>query len=233
MAVKKKFYAIAKGRRPGIYNNWPQAQAQVAGFKGALYKGFATRAEAEAWMKNPVHTFTAPGKKGAAVKKKGGPAENGREGDIVIYTDGGSRFNPGPGGYGVVIVENGRRREYSGGFRLTTNNRMELTACIEALKRVKGSDKSITLYSDSQYVVNGINKGWARGWRKRGWVKADRQPAINPDLWGELLELTEALDVEFRWVRGHSGNELNEVCDRLAVAAAGGDNLPEDKGYER
>lgn len=230
MAVKKNFYAIAKGRRPGIYNNWPEAKAQVMGFAGARYKGFVSREEAEAWLKNPSSTVP----KGVSKKagKKAVPVGPGRAADVLIYTDGGARFNPGPGGYGVVILENGKEQEFSGGYRLTTNNRMELMACIVALRRMRDSKKTINLYSDSQYVVNGITKGWARGWRKRGWLKSDKQPAINPDLWQELLELTENLDVEFRWVRGHAGNHYNERCDQLAVAAAAGADLPRDKGYQ-
>ncbi len=230
MAVKKKFYAIAVGRKPGIYTKWPDAQAQVMGFAGAKYKGFATRAEAEKWLKNPVYAASAAKNKNG--NKKPSSTKRGKEGEIVIYTDGGARFNPGPGGYGVVMMTNGKRKEFSGGYRLTTNNRMELMACIVALRKLPTKKKSITLYSDSQYVVNGITKGWAQGWRKRGWVKSDKQPAINPDLWGELLDLVEGLEIDFRWVKGHAGNEYNERCDELAVSSAGGDNLPEDKGYQ-
>lgn len=230
MSEKKKFYAIAAGRKPGIYTNWPEAQAQVVSFAGARYKGFPTRAEAEAWIKNPV--YPGPIAKTTSSKEKSASAKAGKEGDIVIYTDGGARFNPGPGGYGVVMIEDGKRQEFSGGYRLTTNNRMELMGCIVALRHLKKTTKTITLYSDSQYVVNGISKGWAMGWRKRGWIKSDRQPAVNPDLWAELLELSEGLTVDFRWVKGHAGNEFNERCDELAVSMSGQDNLPEDKGYK-
>ncbi len=230
MAEKKKFYAIAAGRKPGIYTNWPEAQAQVMSFAGARYKGFATRAEAEAWIKNPI--YPGPTAKAKGSKATSAPAKAGKEGEIVIYTDGGARFNPGPGGYGVVMMEGATRHEFSGGYRLTTNNRMELMGCIVALRKLKKSRKSITLYSDSQYVVNGITKGWARGWRAKGWIKSDKQPAVNPDLWAELLELTEGLTVDFRWVKGHNGNEFNERCDELAVSSAAKSNLPEDKGYK-
>ncbi len=230
MAEKKKFYAIAAGRKPGIYTKWPEAQAQVIGFAGARYKGFASRAEAEAWIKNPIYPAAAAMAKTG--KTRAATAKAGKEGEIVIYTDGGARFNPGPGGYGVVMVENGRRQEFAGGYRLTTNNRMELMACIVALRHLKKRKKSATLYSDSQYVVNGITKGWARSWRRNGWIKSDKQPAINPDLWAELLELSEALEVDFRWVKGHAGNELNERCDELAVSSAARTDLPEDKGYQ-
>ncbi|MGV1101019.1 ribonuclease HI [Thiovibrio sp. JS02] len=229
----KKFYAIAVGRRPGIYEKWPEAQAQVFGFQGAKYKGFASRAEAEAWLKNPVFSpTTSGGRKTGNRAPCAGTACPAGEGGVEIYTDGGARFNPGPGGYGIVQLYNGERVERCGGFRLTTNNRMELMACIVALRELEHRDKPVTLYSDSSYVVNGISKGWARSWRKRGWIKADRQPAVNPDLWGELLALVDELEVTFRWVKGHSGHPLNERCDELAVASSRRANLPEDPGYK-
>ncbi len=225
----KKYYAIATGRRPGIYDNWPAAQAQVTGYPGAKYKGFPTRAEAEAWMKKPVYNKSAP--------KKGRPEQpsasdtSPRAGEVTIYTDGGARFNPGPGGYGIVQIYDGERKEMSGGYRLTTNNRMELMGCIVALRELEHRDKPVTLYSDSSYVVNGIVKGWAKSWRKRGWIKSDKSPAVNPDLWAELLDLVDDLDITFKWVKGHAGNPMNERCDELAVASARQDGLPEDTGY--
>lgn len=226
----KKFYAIATGRKPGIYDNWPQAQAQVQGFANARYKGFMTRAEAEAWLKNPTGGQGRPKLVGSTAG--GGRPGAPKPGEVTIYTDGGSRFNPGPGGYGVVQIYNGSRVERSGGFKLTTNNRMELMACLVALRELEHRDRPITLYSDSSYVVNGITKGWAKGWRKRGWVKSDKQPAINPDLWGELLDLVEGLDITFCWVKGHAGHPENERCDEMAVACSRRDDLPEDRGYK-
>lgn len=224
----RKFYAIAVGARPGIYENWPDAHAQVKGYPGARYKGFPTRQEAELWLDNPVLTRTAAkGKAGQAAVDTSPKA-----GEVSIYTDGGARFNPGPGGYGVVQIYNGETKELSGGYQHTTNNRMELMACIVALRALEYRDKPVTLYSDSQYVVNSINKGWAKGWRKRGWTKADKQPAINPDLWAELLELIDGLDITFKWVKGHAGHPQNERCDELAVAWSGKSNLPVDKGYK-
>ena len=152
---------------------------------------------------------------------------------LVIYTDGGAINNPGPGGYGVVICNGEGRRELSGGFRLTTNNRMEMTACIEALKAVAGCGRPIVLYSDSSYLVNGIEKGWAKSWRARGWRKADGAPALNADLWSELLDLLSSEKVTLHWVKGHAGNELNERCDQLAVAAARSSVGDIDYGYEQ
>ena len=232
----KKFYAVAKGRKPGIYDNWPDAQVQVMSFAGAVFKGFPSRPEAEAWLRNPSYG-PAAGRK-AAPKPK--PDVNHashhdtdpKDGEITIYSDGGARYNPGPGGYGVVIIANGEQREISAGFRHTTNNRMELMGCIVALREIGRCPQPVTLYTDSSYVVNGIAKGWAKGWRKRGWIKADKQPAVNPDLWAELLDLTEGLTISFRWVKGHAGHPMNERCDELAVAAARGENLPEDHGYQ-
>ena len=227
----KKYYAVAVGRQPGIYDNWPAAQAQVSGFPGARFKGFPSRGAAEAWLHMP--TFgQAPGNIGSKPRPAPSPPAL-REDGVTIYTDGGALNNPGPGGYGIVKICNGTRIERSGGYRLTTNNRMELMACIVALRELKHRDKPVRLYTDSGYVVNGINKGWARNWRKRGWRKADNQPAVNPDLWGELLNLTADLDITFVWVKGHAGNPMNERCDELAVAAARRSGLPEDVGYTR
>lgn len=227
----KKYYAIASGRKPGIYDNWPEAQAQVTGFPKAIFKGFPSRKEAEAWMKNPSYNPAA--KKNTGKHQASKDDTSPKAGEVSIYTDGGAKFNPGPGGYGVVQIYNGTRKEISGGYKLTTNNRMELMACIVVLRELEHRDKSITLYSDSSYVVNGITKGWAKGWRKRGWIKSDGKPAINPDLWAELLDLVEDLDINFKWVKGHAGHPLNERCDELAVASANKANLPEDTGYKK
>jgi len=225
----KKVYAVAAGHQPGIYDNWPEAEQQVKGYAGARFKGFADRAEAELWLRDPQYRqATARNSRQPAPATDNPPP---RSGAISIYTDGGCRNNPGPGGYGAILIVDGREQELSGGFRHTTNNRMELMACIVALRAVKPRNRPITLYSDSSYVVNGISKGWAKNWRRRGWVKSDKQPAVNPDLWGELLELTEKLDITFQWVRGHAGHPLNERCDRLAVAASKKTDLPEDEGY--
>jgi ribonuclease HI len=132
----------------------------------------------------------------------------------------------------VVIDDADSRRELSGGFRLTTNNRMEMTAAIVALEQLQGCGKPVMLYSDSAYLVNGINQGWARNWRARGWRKSDGAPALNIDLWTRLLNLLEGLNITLFWVKGHAGNELNERCDQLAVVALRGDQLPPDQGYE-
>ena len=136
---------------------------------------------------------------------------------VYIFSDGACSGNPGPGGYGVILRYGDKERELSGGEAPTTNNRMELMGAITGLEALKYPCRVI-LQTDSKYVVDGITKGWAESWRKRGWVKSDKKPALNPDLWGRLLDLLKVHDVEFTWIKGHAGHEENERCDRLAVA---------------
>ena len=136
---------------------------------------------------------------------------------VTLYTDGACSGNPGPGGWGAILSYNGHEMELSGGEPETTNNRMEMTAVIAALKRLK-EPCIVELYSDSKYVIDSLQKGWAAGWRKRGWVKSDKKPALNPDLWAELLALTETHTVHYHWVKGHAENEKNNRCDAMAVA---------------
>ena len=136
---------------------------------------------------------------------------------VTIYTDGACSGNPGPGGWGAILMYGQHRRELSGGEAQTTNNRMELTAVIRALECLK-EPCVVELWSDSQYVIDGLSKGWAKSWRARGWVKSDKKPALNPDLWGRLLELTETHSLRYHWVKGHAEIEFNNRCDELAVA---------------
>lgn len=151
---------------------------------------------------------------------------------IEIFTDGGAKGNPGPGGYGVVLRYNGRERELSGGFRRTTNNRMELRAAIEGLRALK-EPCQVQLYSDSRYLVDGIEKGWAARWRANGWKRNKAgDKAQNADLWAELLQLLSRHQVRFSWVEGHAGHAENERCDALVHAAATGGALAVDLGYE-
>lgn len=137
---------------------------------------------------------------------------------VTIYTDGACSGNPGPGGWGAVLQYGEHRKELSGGEPHTTNNKMELTGVIEALRLLR-EPCEIDLYSDSKYVVDGITKGWAKGWRARGWKKSDKTPAKNPELWGALLDLLEVHTVRFHWVKGHADNPFNNRCDELAVEA--------------
>lgn len=136
---------------------------------------------------------------------------------VTIYTDGACSGNPGPGGWGAVLIYKGVEKELSGGEAQTTNNRMELTAVISALQALK-EPCQVELYSDSKYVIDALQKGWAWGWRKKGWVKSDKKPALNPDLWETLLNLTAKHEMNYHWVKGHADNKYNERCDSLAVA---------------
>lgn len=156
--------------------------------------------------------------------------------DVTIYTDGAARGNPGPGGYGAILqYVDGKgtlhAKELSQGFERTTNNRMELLAVIVALEALK-APCNVTLYSDSQYVVNAFNQHWVDGWLARGWKNAQKQPVKNVDLWKRLLAAKEPHNVTFCWVKGHAGHVENERCDELATAAADGADLIVDQGFE-
>ena len=136
---------------------------------------------------------------------------------VTLYTDGACSGNPGPGGWGVILEYMGIEKELSGGEDNTTNNRMELTAVIRGLQALK-EPCVVELYSDSKYVIDALEKGWAWGWKKRGWIKSDKKPALNPDLWEQLLALTQKHEVHYHWVKGHAENPYNNRCDELAVA---------------
>ena len=150
---------------------------------------------------------------------------------IEAYTDGACIGNPGPGGYGVVLLYGQHRRELSGGYRKTTNNRMEILAAVTALQALKEPCR-VSLYSDSEYLVKMMQGGWPRKWEANGWRRSKKDRAANADLWGALLRLCDQHEVEFVWVRGHAGNVENERCDRLAMQAALRSDLPVDEGYE-
>lgn len=148
---------------------------------------------------------------------------------VEIYTDGSSRGNPGPGGYGVVLLANGHRKELFKGFRMTTNNRMELMAVIAGLEALKKKDLKVTVFSDSKYVVESVEKGWVFQWDK----KSDFAKKKNRDLWKRFLKLYEYQQIDFKWVKGHSTNKENNRCDELATAAADSYELEIDEGYEK
>jgi ribonuclease HI len=236
MGKPKKYYAVARGRNPGIFTSWfgaGGAEVQIRGYQGARYKGFPSIEEARKWMESQAAAGDSAKKKSskapsAAATASESPAEH--TGKIIVYTDGGCLGNPGPGGYGAVILEGEDRTELSQGFRLTTNNRMELLACIVALEALKASSEVI-LHSDSRYVVNGMSKGWARKWRANNWMRTRQDAAENADLWAKLLDLADTHEVEFVWVRGHAGHAENERCDALATGAAAGADLAEDRAY--
>jgi ribonuclease HI len=239
---KNNYYAVAKGRKPGIYQDWfgPNgAEDQVRGYSGARFKGFATLEDAKEWLNaetsNDGQKVSKPNfQKSEEVVQTSyipAPPPTDDQEKMVIFTDGGCIGNPGPGGYGVVVLYQGNRKELSGGYRLTTNNRMELMACIVALQTLDVKS-SVVIYSDSQYVVNGISLGWAKKWRANGWKRNKKDRAENPDLWEQLLDLCVLHQVEFKWVRGHVGNRENERCDQLSMQAAMKSDLPVDSVYE-
>jgi ribonuclease HI len=239
---KKQYYVVVSGYRPGLYTSWfgkGGAAEQVKGFPQAVYRGFYSLAEAATWLASQEDELLIqlpPDlqdllEQDHFADQWESPESLLEAGKVVIYTDGGAIDNPGPGGYGVVLRYKGHRKELSGGFRSTTNNRMELLACIEGLKALKNPCE-VVLCSDSRYVVNGITKGWAKKWQANGWKLSKKRKAENVDLWEQLLALCEQHAVEFRWVRGHAGNPDNERCDQLAMQAASRPNLPPDAAFE-
>lgn len=233
--IRKNFYAVVVGKQPGIYNHWSGpggAQEQVQGFASARYRGFVTHIEAEHWLsemqKNPTQPVTPttpkPSPHDTLVKNAL------TAGKVVLYSDGSCLRNPGPGGFGVVLLFAEKRKELSGGFHLTTNNRMELTACIKGLSALKKAC-TVELFTDSQYVINGITRGWALRWQKNGWLRTGGLPAENPDLWESLLSLCKVHHITWHWVKGHAGNEGNERCDFLATQSSANSAL-HDHDYE-
>ena len=244
--AKKNFYAVRSGRQTGIYATWAECKAEVDGYQNAEYKGFATLQEAQAYLglepagappAAPPKPNSAPAPSRPALPMAKTAAKSGLK-QVAIYTDGACTGNPGPGGYGAVLLHNGNRKELAGGFRLTTNNRMEILACIVALQTL--SDRcAVTLHSDSKYVVNTMTKGWARRWKLAGWKRREGygetavwKEALNADLWEQMLALCDQHKVTFVWVRGHAGNVENERCDQLARQAILDGDLQIDALYE-
>lgn len=227
MKSGKKYYAVARGVKPGLYRSWggeDGAEAHVRGYAGAVYKGFTTLEDALDFLHaHGVRTEEHPNHQ---------PRVRFDDDRVHIFTDGGAIGNPGPGGYGVVIIHQKRRKELSQGYRLTTNNRMELMACIAGLECLKKKLPAV-IHSDSRYVVENIGKGHAQRWRLNGWLTATKKPAENIDLWRRLLDLVDEHRPQFEWVKGHGGAPENERCDQLAKAAANGKGLLIDEGYER
>jgi ribonuclease HI len=231
----KKYYAVARGKNPGIFTAWfgpAGAEAQIRGFAGARYKGFPSIEEAREWLEKQKEGESSSKRRGSAREASDAVPSSPSDaaGKVLVYTDGGSLGNPGPGGFGAVILDGQRRSELARGYRLTTNNRMELMACIAALESLE-RPSDVILHSDSRYVVNGISKGWARKWRAARWMRTPQEAAENADLWARLLDLCDSHRVRFVWVRGHAGHEENERCDALARLAAAGSDLIEDAAY--
>lgn len=149
---------------------------------------------------------------------------------VTVHTDGGCKGNPGPGGYGVVLVCGAHRKELAQGYKMTTNNRMELRAAIAALELLN-EPCEVTLYSDSRYLIDAVTKKWIEGWKKKGWKTSTGQPVKNQDLWLKIVSASSKHKMDWRWVRGHAGNLENERCDELANIAVAGRNLVEDVGF--
>ncbi len=234
-----KSYAVFQGHAPGIYDSWAEASAQVKGFKGAKYKSFSNKTEAIRWLRECVLAAkeAVDERLIALIKSEptvssypARPPRGTSAGKIVIHTDGGASPNPGKGGYGVVLQSGKLRKELSAGFEFTTNNRMELLAVIVALEALK-EPSQVILHTDSKYVVDSVTKRWVYGWQKRGWKKSDGKLAVNIDLWKRLLPLLTKHQVEFKWVKGHAGNQENERCDALVSEARKAAFLKQDTGY--
>ncbi|MDZ7725194.1 MAG: ribonuclease HI [candidate division KSB1 bacterium] len=226
MPKKRKYYAVARGKTPGIYTEWsgPQgAKQQVEGFPAALYKGFYDLEDAVAW-------FEYLGIKVPKEYEHIKPETETPKDILLIYTDGCSLDNPGPGGYGAVLLYHDSRKELSGGYRLTTNNRMELMACIAALESLKQPSEAL-LRSDSKYVVDAVLKGRLDNWQQNRWRKKG-ETIPNADLWQTLWQQIQRHTVTFEWVKGHGGKKENERCDALAVTAAREAADQIDEGYE-
>ncbi|PIE85153.1 ribonuclease HI [Candidatus Gracilibacteria bacterium] len=151
--------------------------------------------------------------------------------EVELYSDGGAVPNPGRGGYGVILSYKGIKKEFSKGYKKSTNNRMELTGVIVGLSKLKQKSR-VQVYTDSQYTINGIKKGWAEKWRSNNWYRTKNKKALNSDLWEKLLLLLDKHDVSFNWVKGHNGHKENERCDELATLALNNKNLIEDEGFE-
>ncbi len=245
---KKQYYIVVKGYEPGLYKQWhgdDGAAVQVQGYSNPIYKGFYTLEDAVWWMKqlgeNTLANLPADLDKllnSSEIRQTTGNIHAAsvkimlEAGKIVIYTDGGADPNPGAGGYGIVLRFQEHRKELSGGVRLTTNNRMELLACIEGLKSVKIDTYEIVLFSDSKYVVDNIVGSHAKRWQANGWIRGKKHKVKNVDLWGQLLALCGKYKIKFRWLKGHAGIPDNERCDVLATRAIQQKNLPPDVSYE-
>jgi ribonuclease HI len=238
---RKKFYAVKRGHKPGIYTNWVECRTQVEGFSRAVYAGFSTLREAEAYLNGGSERISIPAAQleieiAVSVPQflpgldQGPPRKM-----VTIYADGACSPNPGPGGYGTLIIHEDRRKELSAGFRLTTNNRMEILGCIAGLMALT-QPCDVMICSDSKYVVDAMSKSWALRWRKHGWKRREKtgemKEVLNVDLWIQMLDLCDRHRVRFNWVRGHSGNAGNERCDQLARAAAVSEALGIDSVYE-
>lgn len=247
-SAKKKYYIVKKGKNPGVYYNWPDCQKQVQGFPGAVYKGFVTQEEAEAWYGKPVKEAShapavAPRKEIPDIKKQevlypphihplddsilsynGVSMALSLPEELTIYTDGSCLVNPdGPGGFAAVFLscEGKELLTLTGGEPSSTNNRMELRAAYEALKLADdGTVHTISFHTDSKYLQQAFTKGWVEKWKKNGWKTVQGTSVLNRDLWTAIDGFMERHHILFQWVKGHVGTRYNELCDRLAKEEA-------------
>ena len=221
--MARKFYAVARGRKPGIYLTWSECQAMVSGFPKASYKSFSSRAAAEAWLNGASPEGPTPSKKKPAVPAK-------RPGEVFVYTDGGSRNHGNVKGQHVkaddkaawaylIILPDGQHVSDTGGEYGSTNNRMEIMALVAALTRLLElgqKDAPITLVLDSRYVLNAIEKGWLQSWQRRGWRKSDGTPVLNQPLWEIVSQiLPQFTHLQWSWTKGHANNGGNVFVDQL------------------
>lgn len=239
----KSIYLVLKGHQPGVYTHWQGrqgAKAQVEGFQGATYKGFYTSEEACNWLKSQSQQPLPPTLQQWLVEQERAGTDNALDSlvknhlqnrGIVIFSDGSTLGNPGPGGYAAVILTGKTRREISSGFRFTTNNRMELMACIAALESLQPPAKVLVI-TDSAYVYRPIAEGWLQRWANTNWLRRDGKMIENVDLWQRLYRLCQTFRVQCHWIKGHNDTVENERCDRLALIAAQNPTLPEDPGYQ-
>lgn len=238
---KKQYYLVVRGHKPGIYRNWfgeDGAEQQIKAYPDALFKGFYTEEQAFAWLRELGEekiAAHAPNllpylKKTASTKKSTLDEKALGAGKVVIYTDGSAMGNPGAGGCAAILRYGDHQKEIAQGFAQTTNNRMELMACIAALEKLEKESQAL-IFSDSKYIVDAIEKKHAYRWRANRWMRSTSEKIANIDLWKKLLTLCDQHTVDFHWVRGHAGNSFNERCDFLAKKAANSSNLQVDQGY--
>lgn len=242
MKGEKNYYVVLRGIQPGVYTSWAGengAEKQVKGYPGAQYKGFHNQAEAARWLRGlnlareelPRQAAQLLAANTADTEVEALIQSAHEQGKVVLFSDGACIRNPGPGGYGAVLRFRNRRKEISGGYRRTTNNRMEIIACINGLKQLKHPSQ-VVVFSDSRYLVEAMNGGKALNWQAARWRRGGNQKVENADLWEELLSLCAVHQVEFFWLKGHAEYRENMRCDELATRAAQKAATNVDAGFE-
>lgn len=219
---RQKWYAIAEGiNAPCIVDSWDKASKLVTGDTGARHMSFYDKKEAEDWLKNPLYPSEKKQNKRKSKMSRISVTEqlyklNPKLRTVYMYTDGACKGNPGPGGWACILKYNGHEKVLSGGEPDTTNNRMEIEAVLQGLMALK-EDCNLIITTDSKYVIDTIEKGWAKDWKRHQWKKSDGSDAANADQWDDILIMLEPHNYKFEWVKGHDGHSENERCDKLAV----------------